>query len=58
MNDGAYARAFLFSLISGIQVVGRVILPVGESIKTEAEITMKELVRGNQIVHNEPMTIP
>ena len=57
MNDGAYARAFLFSLVTGIQVVGRVILPVCESIKTEAEVTMMELVRGNQIVHSDPIAI-
>ena len=49
MNDGAYARAFLFSMINGMQVVGRVILPVRASIKTEAEVAMMELVRGNQI---------
>jgi len=46
MNDGAYARAFLFSLTTGTQVVGRVILPVRQSIKTEAEVTVMELVRG------------
>ena len=54
MNDGAYARAFLFSLVTGTQVVGRVILPVRESIKTGAEVTIMELVRGNQIVHSDP----
>jgi hypothetical protein len=49
MNDGAYARVFLFSLTNGMQVVGRVILPVRESIKTEAEVATMELVRGNQL---------
>ena len=57
MNDGAYARAFLFSLVTGTQVIGRVILPVRESIKTEAEVTIMELVRGNQIVHGDPLVI-
>ena len=54
----AYARAFLFSLVTGTQVVGRVILPVCESIKTEAEVTIMESVRGNQIVHSDPIVIP
>lgn len=58
MNDGAYARVFLFSLITGVQVVGRVILPVRRSIKTEAEVTTMELVRGNQIVHMTPLAFP
>lgn len=50
MNYGAYARAFLFSLASGMQVVGRVILPVRDSVKTEAEVATMELVRGTQII--------
>src|SRR5882724_507814 len=50
MNDGAYARAFLFSLANGMQVVGRVILPVRESVKTEAEVATMELVQGTQII--------
>ena len=45
LDAGSYARAFLFSLENGIQVVGRV-LPVRESIKTEAEVAAIELVRG------------
>ena len=54
MNDGAYACAFL-SLVTGIQVVGRVISPVRESIKTEAKVTIMELVRG---VHIDPIVAP
>ena len=46
MDDGAYARAFLFSLENNMQVVARVILPVRESLKTEAEVVTMEVVRG------------
>ena len=46
LGAGSHARAFLFSLENGIQVVGRVVLPVRESIKTEAEVAAMELVRG------------
>ena len=35
MDDGAYARVFLFSLENNMQVVARVILPIRESLKTE-----------------------
>jgi hypothetical protein len=57
MDDGAYARAFLFSLVNNMQVVGRVILPVRDSIKTEAEVATMELVRGDQIVCYESIVI-
>ena len=46
MDDGAYARVFLFSLENNMQVVARVILPVRESLKTEAEVVTMEVVRG------------
>ena len=46
MDDGAYARVFLFTLENDKKVVGRVVLPVRESIKTEAEVAAMELVRG------------
>ena len=46
MDDGAYARVFLFSLENDMQVVARVILPVRESLKTEAEVVTMEVVRG------------
>ena len=46
MDDGAYARVFLFSLENSMQVVARVILPVRESLKTEAEVVTMEVVRG------------
>src|ERR1700691_5850248 len=49
MDDGAYARVFLFSLRNDLQVVGRVILPVRESVKTEAEVAAMELVRGTGV---------
>ena len=43
---GAYARAFLYTLDSGLKVVARVILPVRETIKTEAEVSAMDTVRG------------
>ena len=46
LGAGSFARAFLFSLENSIQLVGRVVLPVRESIKTEAEVAAMELVRG------------
>ena len=46
MDDGAYARVFLFSLENDMQVVAWVILPVRESLKTEAEVVTMEMVRG------------
>ena len=46
LGAGSYARAFLFSLENNIQVVGRIVLPIRESIKTEAEVAAMELVRG------------
>jgi hypothetical protein len=46
MSEGSYARAFLFSLDDGKQVVGWVVLLVRESIKTEAEVATMQLVRG------------
>lgn len=49
MNEGAYARVFLFTLQSGLQVVGRIVLPVRESVKTEAEVATMGFVRGNHI---------
>jgi len=47
MDDGAFARVFLFMLENGMQVVARIILPVRESVKTEAEVAAMELVRGH-----------
>ncbi|KAF8498287.1 kinase-like domain-containing protein [Gautieria morchelliformis] len=43
-GDGVYARAFLFSL-DNKKVVARVVLPVRESVKTEAEVATMELIR-------------
>ena len=42
-SDGVYARAFLFFLDSK-KVIAHVVLPVRESVKTEAEVAMMELV--------------
>jgi len=38
---------FLFTLENGKQVIARIILPVRESVKTEAEVAAMELVRGH-----------
>jgi hypothetical protein len=46
MDSGAYAHVFLFTLESDQKVVGRVVLPVRETVKTEAEVAAMELVRG------------
>jgi hypothetical protein len=46
LNHGAYARAFLYTLQNDIQLVARVILPVRETIKTEAEIAAMDMARG------------
>jgi len=46
LGAGSFARTFLFSLGNNIQLVGRVVLPVRESIKTKAEVAAMELVRG------------
>jgi hypothetical protein len=46
MGGGAYARVFLFTLEDDQQVVGRVVLPVRETVKTEAEVASMILVRG------------
>lgn len=45
MGGGAYARVFLFTLENDQQVVGRVVLPVRETAKTEAEVASMILVR-------------
>src|SRR4051812_45414086 len=46
IGGGAYARVFLFTLQDGRKVVGRVVFPVRETIKTEAEAAAMELIRG------------
>ena len=47
MDDDAFARVFLFMLENGMQVIARIILPVRESVKMEAEVAAMELVRGH-----------
>jgi len=37
----------LFTLENGMQVIARILLPVRESVKTEAEVAAMELVRGH-----------
>jgi hypothetical protein len=46
MDDGSFARVFLFTLSNNKQVVARVVLPIRESVKTEAEVAAMEVVRG------------
>jgi hypothetical protein len=46
MDGGSYARVSLFTLEDDQKVVGRVVLPVRETVKTEAEVAAMELVRG------------
>jgi hypothetical protein len=52
MDDGSYARVFLFTLTNNKQVVARVILPIRESVKTEAEVAAMEVVRGVFPLHS------
>jgi hypothetical protein len=46
LNHGAYARVFHYTLKNGFQLVARVILPTRQTIKTEAEVSTMEMVRG------------
>jgi len=45
MKMGSYARVYLFTLENDFQVIGRVVFPVRETVKTEAEVAAMELVR-------------
>ena len=56
LGGGAYARIFLFTLEDGQQVVGRIVLPVRETVKTEAEVASMVYVRGT--VRHYFTTIP
>jgi hypothetical protein len=47
LGNGAYARAFLYTLENGFKLVARVILPVRETIKTEAEVCAMDTTRGS-----------
>jgi hypothetical protein len=49
LGIGAYARAFLYTLENGFKLVARVILPVRETIKTEAEVCAMDTARGSFI---------
>ena len=46
LQPGAYARTFLYILQDGLHVVGRVILPIRRTLKTEAEIAAMDSIRG------------
>ena len=40
MNTGSYAKVYLFILENDFQAVGRVVYPVCETVKTEAEVAV------------------
>jgi hypothetical protein len=46
IGSAAYARVFLFTLEEDHKVVGRVVLPVRETVKTETEVASMVLVLG------------
>ena len=46
IGEGVYAKAFLFTFLDGYAVVGRVLLPVRERLKTEAEVAVMDTLRG------------
>ena len=46
LQPGAYARTFLYILQNGLHLVGRVILPVRRTLKTEAEVAAMDSIRG------------
>ena len=46
LQPGAYARTFLYILHDDLRVVGRVILPARRTLKTEAEVTAMDSIRG------------
>lgn len=45
MTYGAYARLFVFILENDVRVVGRLVLPVREHLKTEAEVSAMVFAR-------------
>ena len=46
MEHRSYARVFLYTLESGQKVIARIVLPVRERFKTEAEVASMNYVRG------------
>ena len=46
LQSGSYARTFLHILEDGLHIVGRVILPVRRTLKTEAEVAAMDSIRG------------
>jgi hypothetical protein len=47
MQKGSYARVFLFTLADDQKVIAKVVFPVRETVKTEAEVSAMEFVRGS-----------
>ena len=43
--NGSYARVFLFTVDNDLKVIGRIVLPVREAVKTEAEVAAMDMVR-------------
>ena len=56
LSTGSYAKAYLFTLENNFQAVGRVVFPVRETVKTEAEVAVMELVRCKPPAHYMPLT--
>ena len=47
LGNGAYARAFLYTLENGFKLVARVVSPARETVKTEAEACAIDTARGS-----------
>jgi len=45
MNSGSYMKVYLFTLKNNFKAIGCVMFPVRETVKTEAEVAVMELVR-------------
>ena len=46
LGRGAYARCRRYTLVSGLELAVRLILPVRESVKTEVEVATMTYLRG------------
>jgi len=57
LMKGAYARVFLFTLENDQKIVARVVLPVRERVKTEAEVATMAYIRGTTLYFKEVMLI-
>jgi hypothetical protein len=46
MQKGSFAHVYLFTLEDNRKVTAKIIFPVRETVKTEAEVAAMEFVRG------------